>query len=570
MSDENRCRGCGNVLPGGALNGLCPVCLFREGLADDRLAGETGPFMSGTQELTSALDTLDKSLGGLPHVLLRDSELGSGPGPLVQPGSPEMPAAGSRTGRLQLLGEIARGGMGEESSSDAELTTLAQECLAPELEDRPRLAGDVAARINAYRTGVQERLRRAEIARAEEKARAEEATKRAQVERDRLRLTVALAATVIGLILLGVGGWGYFARQHASRRAATQLVVTQAIDEAILLRAQAKAAADGDLSDWHRALAVANKAQALLDAGEPDAALRVRVGQVLALIGHEQGDAARSAAEQQKDQRFLERLEGIRLERMLPYVDWQRADAAYSSAFKEFGIDPDGLDPAEAGHILSQRSTPMELAFYLDDWTLVRVFTGIGRNNDGPRLRLVAALKAADPDPWRNALRERRDGWEVRAKHLANDDKTLASQSAQSLLLLAKALGGIEAIAEYREFVRLDRHSNINNRSILDLMLDGHRRATRLAGASYAQGRMAQALSEYRDAIRFDPDDADTHNRLGYYLLEFGEVETALREAREAVRAEPENASFLDSLGCAHLSNGSLRRPFPICGRRLA
>ncbi len=87
------------------------MCLFREGLADDGSAVATGPFMSGSQGATNALATLDKSLGGLPHVLLRDSELESGPGPLVQPGSPEMPAVGNRTGRLQLLGEIARGGM---------------------------------------------------------------------------------------------------------------------------------------------------------------------------------------------------------------------------------------------------------------------------------------------------------------------------------------------------------------------------------------------------------------------------------------------------------------------------
>jgi eukaryotic-like serine/threonine-protein kinase len=45
-------------------------------------------------------------------VLLGDSELGERPGPLVQPGSPEMPAADDWPGRLQLLGEIARGGMG--------------------------------------------------------------------------------------------------------------------------------------------------------------------------------------------------------------------------------------------------------------------------------------------------------------------------------------------------------------------------------------------------------------------------------------------------------------------------
>ena len=416
------------------------ACFARD-WPDDELGGRDGAVHEWDACAARRLATLDKSLGGLPRVLLRDSELGSGPGPLVQPGSPEMPASGDRTGRLQLLGEIARGGMGavlkgrdpdlgrdlavkvlleshrdkpdlirrfveeaqiggqlqhpgivpiyelgafadrrpyfamklvkgrtlsslldersdrahdlprflsifesvcqtiayahargvihrdlkpsnimvgsfgevqvmdwglakvlpqggaaddasagktreretviatarsggdsdsdlsqagsvmgtpsymapeqargevdrldercdvfalgsilceiltgepafigrssgeiqrkasrgelkdavdrlEASGSDAELIALAKDCLAAELEDRPRHAGEVAARINAYQTGVQERLRRAEIARAEEKARAEEAIKRARVERDRLRLTVALAACV--------------------------------------------------------------------------------------------------------------------------------------------------------------------------------------------------------------------------------------------------------------------------------------------------------------------------------------------------------------------------------------
>jgi len=114
MSAETRCRGCGNLLPDGALNGLCPVCLLREGLAgdgDDPAWSDTGPFMSGSH-VAGALASLDRTLGGLPRVLLRDSELSEGPGPLVQPRSPEMPAIGDRSGRLQLLGEIARGGMG--------------------------------------------------------------------------------------------------------------------------------------------------------------------------------------------------------------------------------------------------------------------------------------------------------------------------------------------------------------------------------------------------------------------------------------------------------------------------
>jgi eukaryotic-like serine/threonine-protein kinase len=141
MVAENRCRGCGNVLLNETLNGLCPVCLFREGLAGDGSAVATGPFMSGTQGATSALATLDKSLGGLPHVLLRDSDLNDGPAPLVQPSSPELPAVGNRTGRLQLLGEIARGGMGAVlKGRDPDLgRDLAVKVLLESHRDKPEL-----------------------------------------------------------------------------------------------------------------------------------------------------------------------------------------------------------------------------------------------------------------------------------------------------------------------------------------------------------------------------------------------------------------------------------------------
>jgi serine/threonine-protein kinase len=171
----------------------------------------------------------------------------------------------------------------DHCGADPDLITLAKDCLAPELEDRPRHAGAVAERITAHRTGVEERLRRAEIARAEEKARAEEATKRVRVERDRLHLTVALAASLLGLILLGGSGWAYLARLKAERRAVTERIVTQALDEANLLRGRAR---------WSDALDAAKQARSLLAAGEPSAALGARVEQSLADLEREQADAA--------------------------------------------------------------------------------------------------------------------------------------------------------------------------------------------------------------------------------------------------------------------------------------
>ncbi len=145
--------------------------------------------------------------------------------------------------------------------ADADLIALAKSCLAPEPEDRPAHASELSDRVGTYQAGVQQRLKQAEIAHAQAAARAEEATKRARVEHDRLRLTVALAASIIGLIAMGGGGWAYLAQQRTSRRAATERVVIAAIDEATLLRGQAKAAPVDDLSRWAMAKTATEKAQ---------------------------------------------------------------------------------------------------------------------------------------------------------------------------------------------------------------------------------------------------------------------------------------------------------------------
>ncbi len=82
-------------------------------------------------------------------------------------------------------------------AADAELLTLARDCLAVPAQDRPADAGVVAARITAYLAGVQERLREAELARAAEQRRAVEALAKAAAERQARRLTGILAATVL-------------------------------------------------------------------------------------------------------------------------------------------------------------------------------------------------------------------------------------------------------------------------------------------------------------------------------------------------------------------------------------
>jgi hypothetical protein len=115
--------------------------------------------------------------------------------------------------------------------ADAALITLAKQCLQADKEDRPRDAGVVSQAVTAYLESVQARLKQAEVDRAAaqaragaeqarataEQARADEEQRRRQAEqarahteRQRRRLTVALAAA--GLLLVagaGAAGWWY-------------------------------------------------------------------------------------------------------------------------------------------------------------------------------------------------------------------------------------------------------------------------------------------------------------------------------------------------------------------------
>jgi serine/threonine protein kinase len=92
--------------------------------------------------------------------------------------------------------------------ADAELAALCRDCLAPAPEDRPRDASLVAQRISAFQAGVQERLRQAELERAQAQVKAGE-------ERKRRRLTVWLTSAVVALLALGVCGLWWLQQQKA-------------------------------------------------------------------------------------------------------------------------------------------------------------------------------------------------------------------------------------------------------------------------------------------------------------------------------------------------------------------
>jgi len=458
------------------------------------------------------------------------------------------PFAGST--REAIRAQAARGDMADAlrrldvSGAEAELIALARSCLTAEPEQRPRNAGEVARRMTAHLAGVQERLRAAELARVEAQARAAE-------ERKRRKLTVALAASV--LITAGVvgGGWAFLVRQRTARLMVTTRVVTDALAEAERLRGQAQSAAIGDLTKWSEVMAAARHADALLAEGEANDALHQKVAGILAAVGREQAAAEKQAAEVEHDRKLLGELETIRGSRS-EHWDPKQSDAEYAAAFRGFGIDLDRLDPKESAKRIAQRSAPVELASYLDDWALQRRNARDKKEEISWR-RLHEAARGADADPWRVTLRDQ-IGREDRAalRRLAADIKSLEDQPAASVVLFSLALvrQGDPDLAE-EVLRRAWRLSPADFWVNLELGYVVH-------GAEMGHVRPEEAARFYSAAVAIRPGSPMAHNNLGSALADQGKLDEAVAELRVALRLRPEFGFAHNNLGIALANQGKL------------
>ena len=148
MAHDRRCPRCSKPLPPDVKAGICPACLLRAGLEPGSetasLNAPDGVQVTVGFEAASpghVLETLTRSIGSIPRVLLPDTAMDDQGVALVKPSSPEMPAPADRGQRYQLFGEIARGGMGAVlKGRDADLgRDLAVKVLLEGHRDKPDL-----------------------------------------------------------------------------------------------------------------------------------------------------------------------------------------------------------------------------------------------------------------------------------------------------------------------------------------------------------------------------------------------------------------------------------------------
>ena len=193
----------------------------------------------------------------------------------------------------------------------------------------------------------------------------------------RHRAVVWAAAAVAVIAALFAGGAGVV---WAQQRAAVAAEAGGALREAADFQEQGK---------WPEALASARHAEAAVTAGPADAGLRERVRR------------------RRADLEMVAKVEEIRLLSTAvkdEHFDDAVRDPEYAQAFRRYGVDVAALGPAEAGERIRATSVAVALAAALDDWALVCKET---RNKgDATWKDLLAAARAADPDDWRNQVRD--------------------------------------------------------------------------------------------------------------------------------------------------------------------
>ncbi len=259
------------------------------------------------------------------------------------------------------------------------------------------------------------------------------------------------------------------------------------------------------------------------------------------------------------------------------HVDPSRVDRELAAVFRGIGLDLDAIDPKTAGARLAGRPATAEIAAALDRWCRFR--KAIMKVPTWRRLLEVA--RAADPDVWRNAVRDQLDQPPATAllalRARAADVQALEKQPLSSLLIVAQLLSEANDRPTAAAVIQVaDRRFPADFWVCMvqgTLHTYGARKpdpaAARLFAAAVAlrpqsplarvqlarvfqqQNKIAEAERELREAIRRAPDCAEAQLGLGYALEQTGKGHEAISRYREAIRLKPGDAQAHAYLGAA-------------------
>jgi serine/threonine-protein kinase len=327
----------------------------------------------------------------------------------------------------------------------------------------------------------------------------------------RNKAALATASLIAAAVLLVVGGIGWAVRDRTARQAAAGEQAQAVLDEALLLVDQKK---------WPEAVAAVKRAEAYLAASGGSGNLEVELREL------------------QKDVEMVLRLDEIRLNMATVFFNSETLATkdTYAKAFREYGIDVEALEPREVAAGIRARTIRVELALALDEWAnnrrgynqtytprlasshssqiaaAVTSAPGLVWSHSTDRSnferKLVAVARAADPDPWRNRLRDAIERNENERKSMLMDlagSAQVNNLPASTASLLALALNGSGATDQARAILGAAQRRHPD-----DFWIN-----LALAHSHWSLNHFDAAIAFYRAALAIRPQSHALYSSIG-------------------------------------------------------
>jgi eukaryotic-like serine/threonine-protein kinase len=377
----------------------------------------------------------------------------------------------------------------DASGADAELVALAKRCLAADPNERPADANEVAATVAAYRAGVEERLRAAEVARA-----------RAAEQRKRARVQLALALTV-ALLAGGAGAFAWWSDRQAEEKK---------LREAQHNAEQARLEAEQARSEAER-IRVAGELKAARERTEAEG--RARVPGLIALATElrkqfrfkeardalDQANAVATAStpdlvptvqQALRDLALVAKLDEIRLSKLSFTSGKYDSDASnirFRDCFLEFGFDILKGDPGDLAKRIRESAVSASLLDALDQW-------GLDDSRGSVRKRIWDVTYRATKQEWRKDALDARDRLAAVEVMLAKIPRDEMTPSLHATLGFYQFLNGGDAVGTLR-------------RGLLRYPDDFWHHAHLSLVTSFSPDRRMESLGHARAALVIRPND---------------------------------------------------------------
>jgi serine/threonine-protein kinase len=424
--------------------------------------------------------------------------------------------------------------------ADEALVALCKECLAPSQRARPASAGEVAQRVSAYLTSVEERARQAGVRAAEA----------------RLKHRVTLMSAGVGLVVLvlGIGAWLWIEGQARERRNDAAQRVASAMNTASAARGRAQSS-KLDAGLWSIALSSAEQLVSLSESEDVEATSRGVAEELLAAVRNESTAAQAESDRLERDKTMLTQLELARIpadDDMRPRAteELRRLDQAYGKSFAAYSGGGSLLEQTRKDALESLRrgDIEVELAASLDHWALVR--DALRSQAEAPDAAATALLReiARDldaGDEWRTQLRVLLPNAAVESARLLDlarraEFTTLGAVGCRVLGQALWSAGEKEAAVDV-----LRRGQEVHPRDFdLCFQLAVHLELL-------DEPRWSEAVEIYRIAQAIRPEQSEVLHRCVCALENLHRDADAERLSRMLLARNPSNAHWLNHLGRA-------------------